>query len=233
MAKIVIGGTLSEATGGKFANGAAYAAFSAIAQSAFTSNTRPDITAPQPRMVDTNGDGSFDTVALVNPNTEAASGRPYVFVEEVGGEQGGSVLTVDNTVAARRAFDALPRNTGTLFYASYYDLLQKDKARAFNRNAKIASGAVVVGGSAIAGVPALGGAVIGMTMHTVPRYFSGQDISAGGLLFSGTLGAVGGWATNSLVSASGGGLAAEIVWRTRILSGNVATNQIANDIFGF
>ena len=73
LARVVVGGTLSEVTGGKFANGAAYAAFSAIAQLAFTSNTRLDITAPQPRMVDTNGDGSFDTVALVNPDMNAAN----------------------------------------------------------------------------------------------------------------------------------------------------------------
>ncbi|TQV70790.1 hypothetical protein FKG94_20920 [Exilibacterium tricleocarpae] len=53
MAKIVIGGTLSEATGGKFANGAVTAAFAAVVQSALSDD------GEAPLYTDENGEEYF------------------------------------------------------------------------------------------------------------------------------------------------------------------------------
>ncbi|MEJ2419768.1 MAG: RHS repeat-associated core domain-containing protein, partial [Exilibacterium sp.] len=75
----VVGGTLSKLTGGKFANGAAYAAFAALVQSAASSSSTPrrDITAPTPG-IDT--DLAFDNTL----STDVSGGDSTITIEELG-----------------------------------------------------------------------------------------------------------------------------------------------------
>jgi RHS repeat-associated protein len=252
--KAIIGGTVSEASGGKFANGAGSSAFN-VTFSSVVGNTAgqraSNIRTPSPNaelgakleqkmMTELSSNEVIDDAVTAESTFPAYSARstriPEIVVfsrAAVASGYGGinaAYESVSSTITAT-GFTSRARSRGFSPGASDVGLAVGLKAaRNFQQAAIIASGApvLIAGGTMVGGAAGAFSVAGAMTADIALRNHIGKSLSAGSTLISGSVsvGMVG--ASTSLSAISGGSLAAKWAWTSRTeLAGFVAGNGLS------
>lgn len=255
IASAVVGGTVSELTGGKFANGAATGAFASLANEGAISyanaHKAPQLNLPEfsvtpgsPKMGADLTTGEVELVAL--DLSAPYEGETFNKVAPVSTLAAGELNIDWSAVGPTNVFDVPYLNVDTGYGPSKQDALWGAANIAHqqleNAIAAVITLPIVIGGAAAAGGTALGGSLIGMTLHSAPRLYSGEGITATGLAISGTVGALNSLAGARATSFASTGLVGAPTYQRLIVSGSIraggigqsiSVNQAAGAAFGY